>query len=188
MAEDPCFNYVAVNDITRRVSYAVSGDAADLNGDRRSLYQRSIWFLSWWRFTDENFNYLPNVQPPDNVCNARYAMWVPGAHPTAAGETSTAYAILGSIYYLETPVVIKNCGGYYGEFREDALQRLQTNTRALEGAPHHCCWCTLPLALLPVQCTYPRYHFGRSASATARRMLRRQGFRRSRMSTRPLRA
>ncbi|CAH1268824.1 OIT3 [Branchiostoma lanceolatum] len=106
--QDPCSDYIVLNETSRNVQQVNDGSAK--NCDREFNGE-------WYRFMGPAGNVMPTEAPPNwNRCGADAPMWMNGQHPTLAdGEVSRqACAYWGGVTCRwQTTIQVRACSAGY---------------------------------------------------------------------------
>ncbi|XP_066279059.1 oncoprotein-induced transcript 3 protein-like [Branchiostoma lanceolatum] len=105
---DPCNNYIVLNEVSRNVQEANSGNADGCD---------SGFAGEWYRFMGAAGNVMPTQAPPSvHRCGTDAPMWMNGQHPTLAnGEVSRQACAYwgGNTCNWQATIQVRACSGGY---------------------------------------------------------------------------
>ena len=71
--------------------------------------------MSWYRFTDGNFNYIPTSSTPEYACGSYWVAWMSGTYPAPYESGSATLCLnngMGTCGY-STSLNIESCGSFF---------------------------------------------------------------------------
>nr|XP_006818865.1 PREDICTED: von Willebrand factor D and EGF domain-containing protein-like [Saccoglossus kowalevskii] len=107
--EDPCFNYVPIDEPARSINYHVDSSDPGLICDDNFPWQ-------WYRFVSGAGGEMTNIDDlPNYSCGTEIPLYMDGTHPVG-NQTEWRIAcgnFLGTRCFTKYPMQVKNCGDYF---------------------------------------------------------------------------